>query len=53
MKLKKHYFLDLFNVLLQVLDEGRLTDGKDGMLIFAMMILLTSNIGAEHCFHRL
>ena len=40
---------DLFNVLLQVLDEGRLTDGKGRHVDFRnTMILLTSNIGADH-----
>jgi len=40
---------DLFNILLQVLDEGRLTDGKGRQVDFRnTMILLTSNIGAEH-----
>ena len=40
---------DLFNILLQVLDEGRLTDGKGRHVDFRnSMILLTSNIGADH-----
>ena len=40
---------DIFNILLQVLDEGRLTDGKGRQVDFRnTMILLTSNIGAEH-----
>ena len=40
---------DLFNILLQVLDEGRLTDGKGRHVDFRnTMILLTSNIGADH-----
>jgi ATP-dependent Clp protease ATP-binding subunit ClpB len=40
---------DLFNILLQVLDEGRLTDGKGRNVDFRnTMILLTSNIGADH-----
>ena len=40
---------DLFNILLQVLDEGRLTDGKGRLVDFRnTMILLTSNIGADH-----
>jgi len=40
---------DLFNILLQVLDEGRLTDGKGRHVDFRnTMILLTSNIGAEY-----
>ena len=40
---------DTFNILLQVLDEGRLTDGKGRHVDFRnTMILLTSNIGADH-----
>ena len=40
---------DLFNVLLQVLDEGRLTDGKGRHVDFRnTMILLDFNIGADH-----
>ena len=40
---------DLFNILLQVLDEGRLTDGKGRHVDFRnTMILLTSNIGSDH-----
>ena len=40
---------DIFNILLQVLDEGHLTDGQGRRVNFAnTIILLTSNIGAEH-----
>jgi ATP-dependent Clp protease ATP-binding subunit ClpB len=40
---------DIFNVLLQVLDEGHLTDGQGRRVDFAnTLVLLTSNIGAEH-----
>ncbi|MGC6485189.1 MAG: ATP-dependent chaperone ClpB [Candidatus Puniceispirillales bacterium] len=40
---------DIFNVLLQVLDEGHLTDGQGRRVDFRnTIILLTSNIGAEH-----
>ena len=40
---------DIFNVLLQMLDEGRLTDGQGRTVDFRnTMILMTSNIGAEH-----
>ncbi len=40
---------DIFNVLLQVLDEGHLTDGQGRRVDFSnTIILLTSNIGAEH-----
>ena len=40
---------DIFNVLLQVLDEGHLTDGQGRQVDFRnTMILLTSNIGADY-----
>jgi len=39
---------DVFNVLLQVLDEGRLTDGQGRTVDFRnTLIIMTSNIGAE------
>ncbi|WP_068310497.1 ATP-dependent chaperone ClpB [Polycladidibacter hongkongensis] len=39
---------DVFNVLLQVLDEGRLTDGQGRAVDFRnTLIILTSNLGAE------
>ena len=39
---------DVFNVLLQVLDEGRLTDGHGRTVDFRnTLLVLTSNIGAE------
>ncbi|MEM8744752.1 MAG: ATP-dependent chaperone ClpB, partial [Pseudomonadota bacterium] len=39
---------DVFNVLLQVLDDGRLTDGQGRTVDFRnALIILTSNIGAE------
>jgi ATP-dependent Clp protease ATP-binding subunit ClpB len=40
---------DVFNVLLQVLDDGRLTDGQGRTVDFRnTVIILTSNIGAEY-----
>ena len=40
---------DVFNVLLQVLDEGRLTDSKGRVVDFKNTILImTSNIGSNH-----
>jgi ATP-dependent Clp protease ATP-binding subunit ClpB len=40
---------DVFNVLLQVLDEGRLTDGQGRTVSFSNTILImTSNLGAEY-----
>jgi ATP-dependent Clp protease ATP-binding subunit ClpB len=39
---------DVFNVLLQVLDDGRLTDGQGRRVDFKnTLIVLTSNIGSE------
>ncbi|GGY42678.1 ATP-dependent chaperone ClpB [Parvularcula lutaonensis] len=39
---------DVFNILLQVLDEGRLTDSQGHVVDFRnTLIILTSNLGAE------
>lgn len=40
---------EVFNVLLQVLDDGRLTDGQGRTVDFSnVLIIMTSNLGAEH-----
>jgi ATP-dependent Clp protease ATP-binding subunit ClpB len=40
---------DVFNVLLQVLDDGRLTDGQGRTVDFKnTLIVLTSNLGSEY-----
>ncbi|MBS0235848.1 MAG: ATP-dependent chaperone ClpB [Proteobacteria bacterium] len=40
---------DVFNILLQVLDEGRLTDGQGRTVDFRnTIIILTSNLGSHH-----
>jgi ATP-dependent Clp protease ATP-binding subunit ClpB len=40
---------DVFNILLQVLDEGRLTDGQGRTVDFRnTLLIMTSNIGAQH-----
>jgi ATP-dependent Clp protease ATP-binding subunit ClpB len=40
---------DVFNVLLQVLDDGRLTDGQGRTVDFRnTIIIMTSNLGAEY-----
>lgn len=40
---------DVFNILLQVLDDGRLTDGQGRTVDFRnTLIVMTSNLGAEH-----
>jgi ATP-dependent Clp protease ATP-binding subunit ClpB len=44
---------DVFNVLLQVLDDGRLTDGQGRTVDFKnTIIILTSNIGAEYLVNQ-
>ena len=43
----------MFNTLLQVLDDGRLTDGKGRTVNFKnTLILMTSNLGAAHFQNR-
>lgn len=43
---KAHH--DVFNILLQVLDDGRLTDGQGRVVDFKnTLIILTSNIGSQ------
>ena len=43
---------DVFNVLLQLLDEGRLTDGQGRKIDFRnTLIILTSNLGADFIAH--
>ncbi len=40
---------DVFNILLQVLDNGRLTDGKGRIVNFKnTIIIMTSNVGSHH-----
>ncbi|HNX00374.1 MAG TPA: ATP-dependent chaperone ClpB [Candidatus Cloacimonadota bacterium] len=42
---------DVFNVLLQILDDGRLTDGKGRTVDFTnTVIIMTSNIGSQEIF---
>jgi len=44
---KAHH--DVFNVMLQVLDDGRLTDGQGRVVDFKNTVLImTSNIGSQH-----
>src|ERR671920_560905 len=48
---KAHH--DVFNVLLQVLDEGRLTDGQGRTVDFRnTLIVMTSNLGAEYLVNQ-
>lgn len=40
---------EVFNILLQVLEDGRLTDGKGRTVDFRnTVIIMTSNVGAQH-----
>ena len=40
---------DIYNILLQVLDDGRLTDSKGNLVNFQnTIIVFTSNLGSEH-----
>jgi ATP-dependent Clp protease ATP-binding subunit ClpB len=40
---------DVFNVLLQILDDGRLTDGQGRVVDFKnTVIIMTSNVGSRH-----
>jgi ATP-dependent Clp protease ATP-binding subunit ClpB len=40
---------DVFNILLQVLDDGRLTDGQGRVVDFRnTLIIMTSNLGSEY-----
>jgi len=44
---KAHH--DVFNVLLQILDDGRLTDGQGRVVDFKnTVIIMTSNVGSRH-----
>jgi ATP-dependent Clp protease ATP-binding subunit ClpB len=44
---------DVFNVLLQVLDDGRLTDGQGRTVDFKnTLIVMTSNIGSEYLVNQ-
>lgn len=40
---------DVFNILLQIMEDGRLTDGKGKKINFKnTIVILTSNVGAQH-----
>ena len=44
---------DVFNILLQVLDDGRLTDNKGRMVNFKnTIIIMTSNLGSQYIQQR-
>jgi ATP-dependent Clp protease ATP-binding subunit ClpB len=43
---------DVFNILLQLLDDGRLTDGQGRVVDFtSTVIILTSNLGSQQLLH--
>jgi ATP-dependent Clp protease ATP-binding subunit ClpB len=44
---------DVFNVLLQIMDDGRLTDGQGRTVDFTNTVLImTSNVGSQHIAHE-
>ena len=44
---------DVFNILLQVLDDGRLTDGQGRTVDFRnVLIIMTSNLGSEYLVNQ-
>lgn len=44
---------DVFNVLLQILDDGRLTDGKGRVVNFKnTVIIMTSNLGSQEILNQ-
>jgi len=44
---------DVFNILLQILDDGRLTDGKGRTVNFKnTVIIMTSNLGSAEILHQ-
>lgn len=44
---------DVFNILLQILDDGRLTDSKGRTVSFKnTIIIMTSNLGAEYLINQ-
>ena len=44
---------DVFNVLLQILDDGRLTDGKGRVVNFKnTVIIMTSNLGSHEILNK-
>ena len=44
---------DVFNILLQILDDGRLTDGKGRVVDFKnTVIIMTSNLGSQEILKR-
>ena len=45
--------LDVFNILLQILDDGRITDSKGVTVDFKnTIIIMTSNLGSEYAFEK-
>ena len=45
---------DVFNILLQILDDGRITDGQGRVVDFKnTIIIMTSNLGSEYILNNL
>jgi ATP-dependent Clp protease ATP-binding subunit ClpB len=45
---------EVFNIFLQILDDGRLTDGSGRTVDFKnTIIIMTSNLGSEHLITQL
>ena len=44
---------DVFNILLQILDDGRITDSKGVVVDFKnTLIIMTSNLGSQYAFEK-
>lgn len=44
---------DVFNILLQILDDGRITDNKGVVVDFKnTLIIMTSNLGSQYAFEK-
>ena len=44
---------DVFNILLQILDDGRITDNKGVTVDFKnTLLIMTSNLGSEHAYEE-
>ncbi len=44
---------DVFNILLQILDDGRITDNKGVTIDFKnTLLIMTSNLGSEHAYEE-
>ena len=47
------YYIDVFNILLQILDDGRLTDSQGRVVDFKnTIIIMTSNLGSSYLLNN-